>query len=245
MHSSNVICILINLDRSPERLLQMQQRLSRLNLPFQRCVAIDGGLVNFSEKEINADEYERCHGKYVTTTEVACYISHYRALEMFVASDKEFALILEDDMEFSNDFPLVLNDLTTNHDNWDMIKFNGTSNWAVPVTKKKLIKDYRLIFNFLHQAKAGAYLLNRYAAISYLDKMLPMTVPIDHEFLKFWKYGIKIFTVLPFPAWESGAESTINYAMVGKNRKKWYKRWSCYSYRLQIAMQRIYHGYKL
>lgn len=237
-------CLLINLDRSPERLAQMSERLARLDLPFRRIAAIDGAKVTFTDREINAAEYARCHGKYATPTEVACYVSHYHALQDFCQGDKEYALILEDDMEFSDDLPLVMEALMQSPEDWDMVKLNGLNNWAGPIVKKRLFKDYKMVFNLLHQAKAGAYLVNRCAAKSYLQSLLPMTVPYDHEFLKFWKYDITILTILPFPAWECGVSSTINYEMVNKNRKKWYNRLDCYAYRAKIALQRLWYGIK-
>lgn len=242
--SNKLDCILINLDRSPERLAQMRERLDRFDLSFRRIAAVDGKQVSFTEREINASEYERCHGKYVTPTEVACYISHYHALQAFLEGDKEYALILEDDMEFNDDFPLVLEALLQCPEEWDMVKLNGLNNWAGPVIKKRLFKDYRLVLNLLHQAKAGAYLVNRRAATNYIKGLLPMIVPYDHEFLKFWKYDIRLYTVLPFPTWESGVTSTINYAMVNKNRKSWYNRLNCFTYRAKIALQRLKHGIK-
>lgn len=235
-------CLLINLDRSPERLVQMSERLARLGLLFRRVAAIDGAKVTFTDREIDAAEYERCHGKYVTPTEVACYLSHYHALQAFCQGDKEYALILEDDMEFSDDFRLVLEALIQSHEAWDMVKLNGLHNWAAPIVKKRLVKDYKLVFNLLHQAKAGAYLVNRRAAKSYLQYLLPMTVPYDHEFLKFWKYDITVLTVLPFPSWECGVSSTINYEMVNNNRKNWYNRLDCYAYRTQIMLRRLWYG---
>jgi len=108
MNFESLDCILINLDRSPERLTRMQERLNRINLPFRKVSAVDGKELVLTKEMINAAEYERCHGKYVVPTEVGCYLSHYRALQSFLESGKEFGLILEDDMEFCDDFMIIL-----------------------------------------------------------------------------------------------------------------------------------------
>jgi glycosyl transferase family 25 len=239
----NLECLLINLDRSPERLLQMQERLEKLNLPFKRVSAVDGKQVEFTSREIDSVAYEKCHGKYVTPTEVACYISHYNALKVFLEeSNKEFALILEDDMVFCEDFLMVLDSLLKQHKNWDMVKLNGTSGWGGPVIKNTVYNDYKLVLHLFHQAKSGAYLVNRKAAKNYIEKLLPMSVPYDHEFIKFWKYQIRLFSVIPFPTWEKQESSTIDYAMIKKNKKPWYKRGSTLMYRMTIIVKRLWSG---
>lgn len=237
-------CLLINLDRSPERLAQMQERLACFNLPFRRVPAVDGKKVTFTEREINALEYERCHGKYVTPTEVACYISHYNAFQLFLESDKEYALILEDDMVLCDDFLFVLDGLMKNHQDWDMVKLNSTGSWGFPIARKIIFKEYRLVFNLLHKPKSGAYLVNRYAARKFIQNLLPMIVPYDHEFIKFWKYNIRLFSVLPFPTWEQGEASTIDYVMARKNKKPWYKRLNTFAYRAKIALIRLWYASK-
>lgn len=234
-------CLLINLDRSPERLAQMQERLDYFKLPFRRVSAVDGKKVTFTEREIDASAYESCHGKYVTPTEVACYISHYNAFQAFLEGDKEYALILEDDMVFSDDFLLVLENLIKNHKDWDMVKLNGC-HWAFPITPKMIYKDYKLVLNLFQQTKSGAYLVNRIAARNYLKDLLPMIVPYDHEFTKHWKYNIKICSLVPFPTWEKGGDSTIDYVMVNKYKKPWYKRINTLAYRTNIALKRLWYG---
>ena len=235
--------LLINLDRSPERFTQMKERLSNLNLPFRRVSAVDGKIVNFTSNEIDASAYERYHGKYVTPTEVACYISHYNVLKVFIEeSEKKFALILEDDMVFCDEFLEILDRLLEQHQDWDMVKLNGTNSWGGPITHKVVYKDYKLVLHLFHQAKSGAYLVNRKAAQSYIDKLLPMTVPYDHEFIKYWKYQIRLFSVVPFPAWEKQESSTIDYAMIKKNRKPWYQRVNTLTYRTGIILKRLWSG---
>lgn len=242
--SENLECLLINLDRSPDRLLQMQERLNNLKLPFKRIPAVDGKQVEFTSREIDSSAYEKCHGKYITPTEVACYISHYNALKAYIEeSDKEFALILEDDMVFCEDFLIILDNLLKQHQDWDMVKLNGTSGWGGPVIQNTVYNEYKLVLHLFHQAKSGAYLVNRKAAKNYIEKLLPMTVPYDHEFIKFWKYQIRLFSVVPFPTWEKQESSTIDYSMIKKNKKPWYQRVNTFVYRTKVTFKRLWSGF--
>ena len=66
-----------------------------------------------------------------------------------------------------------------------------------------------------------------------------MFVPIDHEFIKFWKYHLNGYSVVPFPTWEEDVPSTIDYKMVKKNRKPWYKNFPKLFYKMYIALYRL------
>lgn len=235
---NNLVIYLINLDRSPERLSAMQEKLSKLGLKFVRVPAIDGKKTEFTDKQVNAKKYSLLHGKYITPTEVACYISHYNTMVEFLKSDKKFALVLEDDMIFSDKFLDVLSALLKKSDDWDLVKLNGGHSGG-NVKYRNILPNVNLVWNLFHQSKTGAYLMNRKAAESYVKKMLPMFVPIDHEYIKFWKYGLRGFSVFPFPSWEEDGPSTIDYKMVKKNRKPWYKKFPTFGYKIFIALRRI------
>ncbi|MCR5506677.1 MAG: glycosyltransferase family 25 protein [bacterium] len=235
---NNLVIYLINLDRSPERLSAMQEKLSKLGLKFVRVPAVDGKKTEFTDKQVNAKKYSLLHGKYITPTEVACYISHYNTMVEFLKSDKKFALVLEDDMIFSDKFLDVLSALLKKSDDWDLVKLNGGHSGG-NVKYRNILPNVNLVWNLFHQSKTGAYLMNRKAAESYVKKMLPMFVPIDHEYIKFWKYGLRGFSVSPFPSWEEDGPSTIDYKMVKKNRKPWYKKFPTFGYKIFIALRRI------
>ena len=47
-------------------------------------------------------------GRYLVAGEIACYLSHVRALQTFLASDADHALILEDDVEIDADIADVI-----------------------------------------------------------------------------------------------------------------------------------------
>lgn len=229
---------LINLDRSPQRFKVMEKRLLKLGLKFTRISAVDGKNTIFDDTQIDENKYEFCHGKYITPTEVACYISHYNTMETFLKSEKKYALILEDDIIFNDNFMDVLNVLMKQPDDWDLVKFNGAHGGG-KIKYKTILPNVSLVFNLFHQSKCGAYLINKKAANSYVSKLLPMFVPIDHEYIKFWKYGIKGFSVFPFPTMEEGVESTIDYKMMKKNRKPWYKKFSVLLYKTYVAFCRM------
>jgi len=228
----------LNLKRSPERLKRMTSRLNALGIPFKRLAAVDGRTTEFTERECDSRRYELAVGKKTTPTEIGCFVSHYNALVAFLSDTKaEFALVLEDDMNFSDDFAEVLDALVARKD-WDMVKLNGRHRGGY-VRSRRLNSRYELVKNLFHQSDCGAYIMNRKAARSYMKKLYPMFVPIDHEFVKFWKYGLRGFCVRPFPAHTEGSKSTIDYAALKAGRKPWYRKLPTAFYKSFIAVRRM------
>ncbi|MDR1009302.1 MAG: glycosyltransferase family 25 protein [Rickettsiales bacterium] len=227
----------INLDRAADRMERMRERLAGLGLPYTRIEAVDGQQCKFNHSHVDRTKYASVHGRYVTGAEVACFMSHFEAMKRFLATDSKFALILEDDMMFEDDFLDLLRALLSD-ESWDMVKLNG-GHRSKSVFVKNVVGRYSLVKDLFHQSKAGAYLINRHAAMKYLAKLLPMFVPIDHEYIKFWKYGINGFCVLPFPAREEGSASTIDYELVRQNRKPMWAKIPTFLYKLWIAMRRV------
>ncbi len=235
----NLKVYVVNLDRSPERLKSIDKRLKDIGLDYTRISAVDGKVREFTSKEINKNKYSFFHGKYITPTEVACFVSHVNVWEEFEKNnDAEFALVLEDDMIFSDEFVSVLKALVKDKKSWDVVKLNGGHKGG-NLKVKNLTNKTSLVLNLFHQSKTGAYIMNKKAAKSYLSKIYPMFVPIDHEFIKFWKYGLNIFSVYPFPSVEEDVPSTIDYNMVKKNRKPRYKKLPVMFYKSYIAILRL------
>lgn len=230
---------LINLDRSPDRLKSMDKKLKNLGLVYKRIRAVDGKQQIFTPKEVSNLKFILAHGKSITPTEVACFMSHYNTMNEFISnSSKPIALIIEDDMCFSSDFIDVLKSLIEKSEYWDLVKLND-GHQGGKVKKIDIADGVCLKQNYFHQSKTGSYILNRKAAKNYVKKLLPMFVPIDHEFIKFWKYKVRGYSLSPLPAWEEGVESTIDYKQVKRNRKSFVFRIPSKFYKSYIAIRRL------
>jgi GR25 family glycosyltransferase involved in LPS biosynthesis len=85
----------INLERSERRRNIMQSELYRYQLANTRIDAVDGN-------NINLDEYKKMYkiNDKMNKYEVACALSHLKAIKMCYDQGVEYALILEDDANF-------------------------------------------------------------------------------------------------------------------------------------------------
>jgi len=84
----------INLDRSPDRKVQMEKILEKINVNNTRIKAIDG----LNE---DMDQYNNLEGP-LTKYEKACTLSHIKAYSYLKNIPGEYFIVLEDDMNLNN-----------------------------------------------------------------------------------------------------------------------------------------------
>lgn len=244
--NADIIVFLINLDRATKRLSEMKEQLSNIGIDYVRISAIDGGSYKYSEKEYCQKLYKYCCGKKTSSGEIGCYLSHYKAIECFIKSGKEYALILEDDAVFNPDFVKILNKLVSINYFWDFVKFNTARDSSFGnIAVKELFSGYKLYASLFPKTFSAAYLINKKAAKSLYAKLLPMYVPFDHEMIKFWKYDIRQYSIFPSPVRVEYKDSFIG--TYGKESLKFpfYKRISVLFYRIFTQIVRSINFYKL
>jgi glycosyl transferase family 25 len=99
---------LINLDRSPERLVHMEREFARIRAPFERVRAVDGVALG----EAALAEFARTRtgvypGRWLPG-EVGCFLSHFAVWERIAAGEEEYAAIFEDDVHLAADLRPLL-----------------------------------------------------------------------------------------------------------------------------------------
>ena len=97
--------IYINLERSKDRRKHMETWLNKYNVQYSRLDATDARKYRPMHTKImwakaNVDGRIVHHRRRLTNNEVACSVSHLRAIEQSVKDNNEFTLILEDDTSF-------------------------------------------------------------------------------------------------------------------------------------------------
>ena len=124
---SDICWLVINLDRSPDRLAWITRHLEDLGLAFMRVAGIDGMALPEPLPGIDRDLFRTCHGRELRGTDAGCYLSHLRALSMFLATGHRYAVILEDDILLSREAVRLVEMLTADgaRDDWDMVKLTG------------------------------------------------------------------------------------------------------------------------
>ena len=232
---------LINLDRSSNRLVEMEKRLAKATISWQRVPGVDGKALEI-DSCVDLDErgYEKWHGKALNVNEAGCYLSHLKAIRTFLASDAKYGLILEDDADFPPEFNALLTQLMGASDRWDIVKLSAFHS-GTPVRVAKINSSYALAVPFSRCMNSNCVLMNRRAAQILVNKLSPMRLPYDHALERAWMWGLKLRIVTPTPCPpDTGFESTIR--LEKSLNFPLYQRLPCMWFRLRTELLRLVFG---
>jgi glycosyl transferase family 25 len=204
----------INLDRSKGRLNAVLPLVEALGLPFYRISGVDGSSLTDKEIETQVDlkAYKDYLGHYPKKGMIGCTLSHYKAWKIFLESENEFGVFFEDDVSFD---PALLREVIDSLENnkylWDLTSFE-ISHRGAPLTLKQLSLPHtnkNLSIYLTEVTHAGAYILNRKAALALLRKSLPIKMPIDHFFTRPWEFDIIMAGIEPRIVFQTFGDSDI------------------------------------
>ena len=101
---------LINLDRHPDRLAAAQTRLSQAGVKAVRLPAVDGASLSPAARHAAVARFHAllARGRLYTPGQIGCTLSHQTAYRRMIAENIPVALIFEDDVLLTPDFPASL-----------------------------------------------------------------------------------------------------------------------------------------
>jgi glycosyl transferase family 25 len=185
----------INLDRSADRWQRIHSHLSDLGVAHERVDAIDAQSHSLDESGYNPERNTAEYFLPLKSAEVACYMSHLKALKQFLADPSvEYGLILEDDVELleaSEGMESIANWLGCN--DAGVVKLYSKrrvfGNQVGRLSNTSILKPWRIPLGF------QAQLWNRLAAQEFVNKYASFYQPVDVEFQFNWRYGFSVYLV--------------------------------------------------
>ena len=118
---NNIKIYWINLDRSPERKKFQENQFKQNNITnHQRIEGIDGKNIDFSEYK------DKCTD--ISVYELACTLSHLKAIETAHNNGDEYALIFEDDCSFEyvkyqkHSIDELIETMNEEHSDWNILQ---------------------------------------------------------------------------------------------------------------------------
>lgn len=241
---------IISLDRSVERYKRVLPRVEKLGLPIKHIHAVDGAALSFLEIEQKVDINSFIHFMGVAPRRgtIGCSLSHIKTWEDFLRSPYEYALIVEDDIDF--DPQLLANtitELTKNPQWWDMVMFE-VHHGGTPMMVHFLPHVNRDLSVYLTMvAHSGAYIINRSTAHKFLAKSLPIKMPIDHYFTRAWELDVRVMGVEPRIVHQTFGDSEISATKKVNLQNDKISSWGVNLRRFTYQMKThvMYFGYNL
>jgi len=214
---------IISLPASVERRQSISDQMSRLPIKWSFFDALTSD--SFSSISPNTKNQLRRFGRVLTEGEVGCYKSHFEVLSLFDKNQNlKWLLILEDDVYVDVDFDFVK--LV------DYAEAKGVNyvrlycrRWA----PAELIDNFgaRQFLRFKTDPYGTqAYLISRTGAAAFRASVKSIDMPIDDEYGQFWRHGLQIYAVFPFPVLERAIPSTLETARDAVTGDGTRRRWA-------------------
>ncbi|RVD55910.1 glycosyltransferase family 25 protein [Mesorhizobium sp. M2D.F.Ca.ET.185.01.1.1] len=162
-------CLVINLDRSTDRLDQVTSEFAGIGVAFERIAAVDAstGALNFPT------------ARHLTKPEIACFLSHRKCWQIIADGTDQYSAIFEDDVVFRRDAGPFLS-----NDNWvppdaDIVKLE-TFFGQVRLARLASIGNGHSIGRLVgeHLGTAG-YVISKTAAQKLLQRTKHLKEPVD------------------------------------------------------------------
>ena len=180
----------INMKFRSDKRKRMSDELEKHNLDGEFIDAIVGYNINI-EKMTNNNLIDNKINRPLRRGEIGCYLSHIKAWESFLNSNNKYALILEDDAVFIEDFKEKLKNLLIEIDfPFDIIYLNENCENHFG---EKCLYGYQRSENLFSPGTVGyglyGYLLSRRGATKLLNEALPIERPIDDKIMIMYEEG--------------------------------------------------------
>jgi glycosyl transferase family 25 len=193
--------------------------LSKLGLSFQRVKAVEG-LDLPPDLAGYFTHHNRKGEPIIESGAVGCYASHLRVYQAIIASDAEYALVLEDDCILPPDISDVLDAvLAATPAGWDFIQLGRPPRHAVK-SLASLSGGAALVRYSRVPPGASAYLVSRNGAHKLLDPSIERVWAIDTDTRRPWLFGLDVYGVVPSPVEHRSYPSTIR-----TQGKRWRRGW--------------------
>ena len=191
--------ILINLDRSPDRLRAVAAQLDATGLPWERLAATDGRALDAEPlaRAYSPELNRKQNNRDLAPGEIACFTSHRRAWRRIAESGWDGGIVLEDDVMLAKFFPEAVRALASAPGCWNALKLSPTNR---PVVRRArlcggthwTLGDYRKIPNW-----SGAQALTAGAAAQLFFATRTFGRPVDVAEQWWWETGVRFQSLEP------------------------------------------------
>lgn len=238
-HKDNYVVLLINLDKSTERLAHCDRLLTSNGILYERIPAVYGK--DLSLDELNSIKETGTKGQYYKTLlvgEIGCYMSHRKTWQYIVDRQLDFAVVLEDDINFGSiDFKALINAIKSISRPWFYLKLAGRYR-DKHIVSKQALDAFDLVTFSKVPSRTNAQVVSLEGARRLLAASETFSRPIDVDLQYWWEKHLYIDGLLPFPmSGNLGVDSEIQdreeSLSLSKNRLRQYwnrgvfvfKRW--------------------
>lgn len=209
-------CWVISLDDQGTQAQELFSVLNAQGVDAKLFPAVDGRKERPAlegNEVLDEKEAKIRHKRSLTSSEIGCYLSHYRSVKQAYDQGYDRVCILEDDVLLEPDFGQCLNKLIELPDEYEMIRL-----MALKVRARKVIEplfeDNSLAHEIVRPERgwcgAQGYVLSRSGMKKIIDFASRIYEPIDKLYDHFFEFDLRLFGIEPHIIYERVCESTVS-----------------------------------
>ena len=204
---------LINLDSSVERLQQADAELRKHNIEYERISAVDGRQLDVKTySNYDSVQANKLMGRDLLGGEIGCYLSHLKCLESFLASDSDYVVVLEDDLEIISNLQLLVQEslvwMKAQHVEWYLLNIGRQKRKFS--RKIHQVGQHDLLKAYYFPVRTLGLVWSRVGATLFLQQQNKISAPIDVALQVWLSKNGKGLSFMPALVQPNGAESDID-----------------------------------
>lgn len=223
----NLVTYLINLDGSNDRLESARQQLNHANMSFIRVPAFDGrNLDSKSIPEYDENKALAHMGRTLKGGELGCYFSHLDCARRFLATEADYAVVLEDDLQITANALDIIKEVLTwlelQQSDWYLLHLAAERQKIM--TPLHEVLGYKLVHAHYFPVRTTGLVWSRQGAQTFVEQHNRIYAPVDNYF-RFWlTRNNKGLSLVPPLVVANGAESLIDGINLRKStgRSRWH-----------------------
>ncbi len=198
MQKPQIKAFIIHLERATERRAQVNELISQLPVPAEIITAVDAKQLSDADA---AQAYQtRLHKPYypfrLSRNEIACFLSHRKTWQTIIDQNLDAALVLEDDVALTADFPAAFKAATEIAEEGGLVRlpFRSDRETGAVILEQGTTKVIRPVPVGLGMV---AQLITRDAAQALLKATEKFDRPVDTFAQMNWVTGLQPLSVVP------------------------------------------------
>ena len=236
----------ISLTRALDRRADITRRLNAAGIDYEIIDAVDGNQLDLStlKNRLRQDKFRAKYDRDMKRGEIGCFLSHYNLWQRIVKEQTPFALVLEDDAEWDDDFFATVRDVLQSKYYWNVVHLTKKPNaWRINSVLETVGNNRKLARYKYPMGGAVAYLIDLDGAKKLLPHCSEITALVDAQWLNYWQCNLYFYHVQPSPVRNAAGDSFIGAPtpekskhqlraemgrwryFINANRKRYARRW--------------------
>lgn len=204
--ANSVEIVVINLKRAEKRRQLITEQFADLKTPwsfFEAHESLVNGALHYDERE-----FRHNYGEPLSGPQLAVWSSHYSVIQRFLLESKnDYLLVFEDDVIYDVAFPLQKVVELCAQRGIHYIRLFGMID--ADAVKLSCFYDRWLIRYKSGPCGAQAYLVSKEGARRFTERLRTIDTAVDVAMDRFWRTGLPVYSVFPYPVIERFSPSTI------------------------------------